>query len=138
MPPTPTNDRRSTGPAGWRSAVWAGLCGLVLAAPAPAQPPEPVVVYWRQRDITIPVEMPAGGRRIQQVQLWYSVDQGRTWQLYRVARPEQRGFPYRFDRDGWHWFTVREVDDQGIANPANMDRAVPHLKIFYDTQPLLI
>jgi hypothetical protein len=138
MPPTFPSNRRSRAPAGRWAAVWAGLCGLALGAPAPAQAPDAPVVYWRQRDMTIPFEMPAGNRRIQEVQLWYSVDQGRTWKLYRVAKPDQRGFPFTFARDGWYWFTVAERDDQGLLNPPSMSRALPHLKIYYDTQPLLV
>src|SRR5262249_37243060 len=77
-----------------------------------------------------------GERRLREVQLYYSVDQGRTWRLYTSAQPDQ-GFFQQFTApaDGLYCFSVRTVDLQGRAYPPTDAELRPSLKVLVDTQP---
>jgi len=67
-----------------RHLVALSPCHLVIllaltAGPAAAQGPPSDVIYSRQGNFRIPFQIDPGERRIQQVQLHVSEDQGRNW-----------------------------------------------------------
>jgi hypothetical protein len=92
--------------------------------------------YASQRAFKIPFQVDPNDRRIQQVQLHVSEDQGSTWNQYASLSPvDQRFFHFQTSHDGVFWFGVRTVDRDGKAYPANMAQLQPSLKIIVDTQP---
>src|SRR5271165_3444976 len=82
------------------------LCtGLLCAQPASD---EPRLLPSRERTFRIPFQTQPGERRLREVQLYYSVDQGRTWRPYATATPEQGYFQqFTAPTDGQYWFSVR-------------------------------
>jgi hypothetical protein len=101
----------------------------------PAQVPDDVRVSpSRERSFRIPFQTQTGERRIREVQLYYSTDQGRTWQQYATATPEQGYFPqFNAPQDGTYWFSVRTLDIQGRLNPPSNDGFRAGLKVLVDT-----
>ena len=96
------------------------------------------IFYSSQYACRIPFEMEPGARRLQEIQLYVSEDQGQSWRQVAVATQEQRGFDYRTDRDGMYWFTVRTIDMLGRAVPLTPQNTRPQLKVYIDTRkPIL-
>jgi hypothetical protein len=118
------------------------LCGFLAVAllflargTASAQGNNVELSYASQRAFKIPFQVDPNDRRIQQVQLHVSEDQGRSWNQYASLSPiDQRFFHFQTNRDGVFWFAVRTVDRDGKAYPANLEQLQPSLKIFVDTQ----
>lgn len=109
-------------------------CCLALHAQNPAD--EPRVLPTRDRTFRIPFQTQPGERRLREVQLHYSTDQGRTWRQYGLARPEDGSFqPFTAAADGLYWFSVRTIDLQGRAYPLADSELRPALKVLVDTQP---
>jgi hypothetical protein len=111
---------------------------LTVAGPASGQSPGSRIIYSRQPVFRIPFETDAGERRLQEVQLYVSLDRGQTWKPAGTVPPEQRNFNFRADHDGLYWFTVRTVDLAGRANPASLQGARPQLEVYVDTQVPII
>jgi hypothetical protein len=110
------------------------LLACALASPASrAQGPDANVHFTRKRDFLIPFE-PEDGRRITQVRLYVSTDEGKHYEPVASAAPSERQFRYRALDDGWYWFSVQTVDERGQANPPDVSRHPPGLKICVDTR----
>jgi hypothetical protein len=110
------------------------VAGLVLL-PGQAQSPAAEVAYTRNAAFRIPFDLDPPDRRVSVVELWVSVDQGRRWDRYESAHPNQGAFNFRAQRDGLYWFAVRTVEPDGRANPPVMQPGVPPaLRVYVDTQ----
>ena len=108
--------------------------GLYLTS-APAQESSGGNIFTRFRQFRIPFNPGSGGGRLKQLQLFVSLDQGRTWQPSATAGPDQKDFKFVTDRDGLFWFTVQTQDVEGRAYPTTLEGAAPSLKVVIDTQP---
>jgi len=115
-----------------------GLGVLLTATPAGAQAPADELTYSQKQVFRIPFQAEAGPTRLKEVQLYYSTDQGRTWQPYASAAPEQGWFKFTAERDGLYWFAVRTLDADGRPFPASMEGARPGLRVVVDSQPPVI
>src|SRR5947209_6951647 len=107
----------------------------MLLGPAAAQESASDVIYSRFHHFRIPFQAGPGEQRLKQLQLFFSTDQGRTWQPSAIAPPEQRHFRFISERDGLYWFSVQTMDQEGRHYPATMDSPPPSLKVIVDTQP---
>src|SRR5215468_415998 len=112
-------------PGGKFAICNAFLSLLVLAAfsgTASAQAPVDDVrpISTKEPTFRIPFQTQPGERRLREVHLFYSTDQGRTWRHYATTTPDQ-GFFQQFtaQADGLYWFSVRTIDLQGRAYPPN-------------------
>jgi hypothetical protein len=118
------------------------LTWLLGAVPAPAQAPALDVIYSRQPTFLIPFQTDPGDRRVHQVELFVSTDQGRSWQSYGIAVPEagtsKGSFRFTAVRDAVYWFAVRTSDNQGHLYPATLDGLRAGLKVCVDTQKPII
>jgi hypothetical protein len=117
------------------AAVLSLLALALCLAPSHAQGPAGDTTCTRQTFFRIPFDTDPGERRLQQVELYVSADEGRSWHYVASVPPERRGFDFRAERDGLYWFTVRTIDLQGRPYPATVDGAQPLLKVAVDTQP---
>jgi hypothetical protein len=116
--------------------AWPGLLLTLLSLPqALAQGPGGEIRYANQHTFRIPFDVGAGKERLKQLQLFYSTDQGRTWQPGAIAAPDQTFFQFVCERDGLYWFTVQTLDKEGRYYPPTLDSAQPSLKVIVDTQP---
>jgi hypothetical protein len=111
-------------------------CGLLPSALA--QEAASDVIYSRYNHFRIPFQAGPGEQRLKQLQLFFSNDQGRTWQPRAIAPPEQHHFRFISERDGLYWFAVQTMDQEGRLYPQTMDGAQPSLKVIVDTQPPII
>src|SRR5581483_11262511 len=92
---------------------------LAFGGAAPAQAPPPAKTYFtNQPGIVIPFD-PDGLAQVKQVNLFYSADQGQTWQWHASAQPGEKRFK-RFEApgDGVYWFAVQSIDWQNQPTPA--------------------
>jgi len=119
-------------------AVLGSIACLLEVPRSQAQVPTRETNYTRQSYFRIPFDADQGARRLREVQLWFSEDQGQSWQKYAAVAPEQRGFNFRAERDGLYWFLNRTVDFQGQLQPPTLQGAVPELKVCVDTQPPVV
>jgi hypothetical protein len=91
--------------------------------------------YLAQPGLFIPFTADQGARRIREVKLYISEDQGNTWRPGPTALPGDGGFKYQATHDGSFWFAVQIIDMQGQATPALVARGVqPGVKVVVDTQ----
>jgi len=112
------------------------LSALSLVSAVAAQAGDDVRVSpSKDRTFRIPFQTQPGDRRLREIQLYYSADQGRTWRHYATATPEQGYFQqFTAPQDGTYWFAVRTVDQQGRVNPPTDDGLRAGLKVLVDTQ----
>src|SRR5262249_29218729 len=116
------------------------LLGLLLACLAytsgRAQTATGDGIYYSQRNaFNIPFQTDPGERRVQQVQLYLSTNQGQSWQPVATAQPTERFFRFQARQEGWHWFAVRTIDLQGQGFPATVEQLQAGIKVCVDTRP---
>ena len=121
------------------------LIGLILLVslglgprPAFAQDPASGTVYTKLRSLRVPFDLGADGKTLLQLQLHVSTDFGRSWQKAAIAAPDQGFFRFAAERDGPHWFIVQTIDKNNRPFPANLDGAVPSMKLFIDSVPPVV
>ncbi len=128
--------RRLAGP--WLSACLLLALPFLILAQAPTE--EPRLIPSKERSFRIPFQTSQpNDRRLREVQLFVSTDQGRTWRLSANAAPEQ-GFFQQFTapQDGLYWFAVRTIDLQGRSYPATDAELRAGLKVLVDTVPPVV
>jgi hypothetical protein len=126
--------------AGGNRRLLAGFCmaaaALVAVSPSRAQTddaPSVVKSYMFSFDFTAP---PSEAAILQEVQLHYSIDQGKTWKLYRGVPPSDGKITFEASGDGEYWFAVQQVYKDGRRRPSKIDGATtPQRKVIVDTTP---
>jgi len=112
---------------------------LILAALAAAAPPvraqtddAPTTVNSTafSFDFSAP---PSEAAELQEVQLYFSVDRGRNWRLYRGVPPSDGKITFEAAGEGEYWFAVQQVYKDGRRRPARMENATPQRKVIVDT-----
>jgi hypothetical protein len=99
-----------------------------------AGPPAEDVAPLNHQSIRIPLTVdPARRAEIQQLILFVSSDQGKTWNQQSIAGPDQDGFSYVAPVDGVYWFSICVVDKQGKRDPPNIYDVPPSQKVLIDT-----
>src|SRR5437868_244698 len=106
---------------------------LALLAPARAARAQDDVYYSQKANFLIPFQIDPSDRRVAQVFLHVSEDQGRTWQQVSSAKPTDRGFNFSARRDGWYYFAVQTQDQERRLYPPNLEGVAPSLRVFVDT-----
>jgi len=114
-------------------AVVLGVALLLAVGPADGQVGEPKLHYTRFNTITIPFNTDPAEKRIKQVLLYVSEDQGKTWAQVAAVLPSESGFKFNARQDGWYWFGVQIMDTTGGLHPATLPELRPGLKIALDT-----
>jgi hypothetical protein len=99
-------------------------------------------VFYSAKQFTIPFSVAATGRQPVEVQLLLSRDAGSQWETYERSRPEARSFSFTAPEDGGYWFSLRTIDDRGMAYPNKnellyvvIDTAKPDLGLVVDLDP---
>jgi hypothetical protein len=94
------------------------------------------VLPTKEPTFKIPFQAQPNERRLREVQLFYSVDLGRTWRHFATALPDQGYFQqFTAPADGLYWFSVRTVDLAGRQYPPTDAELRPGLRVLVDTQP---
>src|SRR5438067_1228681 len=84
---------------------------------ASAQEPTAGVIFFQHRQFKIPFKNDQKASGVTQVRLYVSSDQGRHWQFTATAAPEDQHFRFSTPQDGYYWFAVQTVDQQGKLFP---------------------
>jgi hypothetical protein len=90
-----------------------------------------------EREFQIPItlpEDPAFLAEIDQLFLYVSTDEGRTWRQEAVASPRDKQFPFFARQDGSYWFSVSVQDKMKRSYPPDVSTAPPALKVVIDTK----
>ncbi len=132
-------DVKRTLPSCLARGLWALAFALWLPLVVPCCPVQAQAIvgdtsYTKQTYFRIPFNTDPSERRLKQVQLYYSSDQGQIWHPYNSVTPDQKFFDFQASGDGVYWFAVRTVDADGRGNPLSMQGARPGLKVCVDTQ----
>jgi hypothetical protein len=101
---------------------------ICLAPPAPDMA-EPAVYTIRQRSFRVPVSVETRRGEVDQITLFVSIDQGKTWREAGVIGPDEDAFRYRAAADGVYWFAVQIQLKNGMKEPADMRMLQPELKV---------
>lgn len=110
--------------------VWVAL----LAA---GQGPAGDITYMNEREFQIPItlpEDPAFLAEIEQLFLYVSTDEGKTWRQEAVASPRDKYFPFYARQDGSYWFGVSVQDKMKRTFPPDISAVPPALKVVVDTR----
>jgi hypothetical protein len=121
----------------WKLSVLpiVALAGWLCLGRAPAQDAATGIIFSKSRAFRIPFNAGVGEANLKQLQLFYSLDQGKSWQPAAVVAPREGAFRFTADRDGYYWFTVQTTDLQGRFFPTTLENAAPSLKVVVDTKP---
>src|SRR5947209_6441477 len=106
--------------------------------PARAQEAGGQIFYVRERQFWIPFDPVPQAHRVKQLQLFVSKDQGRHWDAFAIAPPEQKRFHFTSQADGLYWFAVQTQTVDGQFIPPAMQGAQPSLKVIVDTIPPIV
>jgi hypothetical protein len=108
-----------------------------LALLATSQAPASDVSYLSEREFQIPITLPndpAFQAEIDQLFLYVSTDEGKTWRQEAVASPRDKQFPFYARQDGSYWFNVSVQDKMKRSFPPDITKAEPALKVVVDTK----
>ena len=97
---------------------------------------EPEVIESQVRDFLLPVMVKNAEARekFKCLCCWVSEDKGKSWK--RHAEIPSTGTEFRFvaNRDGLYWFTLQIVLKDGKAEPAEVDKVPPGLKVYVNSE----
>ena len=112
-----------------------GTITLLGVLCAPGQVPADVTP-WNSPSMKIPIDYhPSKKAEIKELHLWVSTDQGQNWQRHSVGYPDRDAFfTFNAPADGVYWFNMQLIDKSGRAEPADMFKAAPAVKVLFDTK----
>jgi hypothetical protein len=88
------------------------------------------------RHFQIPIAVgPAQRQQIATIRLWVSTDKGKNWLPAGQVTPDVAAIPYSAASDGFHWFALQIVPKDGEADPIDIRKFVPQLKVVVHTSP---
>src|SRR5262249_59128082 len=103
---------------------------LVTAEPAPGD-----FVAMNDRGFNIPVGFDEKQRPlIREVILFESADQGKQWNQRAVNPPTKKEFVVNVPADGWYWYALCVVDQNGVQQPSHPSKATRIMKVLVDTK----
>ena len=121
---------------------------LVLSAlilPNTASPAEPATTYTQDPIFYIPFHVDQLDPQFaEQVQLFVSGDQSRSWQLYQTKQLSEERFLFRAGVDGEFWFAIKSGEPGDTGSNANevqpelivvLDRAAPAVEFTAEPSP---
>src|SRR5579884_3042945 len=82
------------------------LAGWLCLPAAPAQEDPAKILYSKSRAFRILFTAGTNAPNLKELQLFFSLDQGKSWQPAAVVGPRETAFRFAADRDGYYWFTV--------------------------------
>ena len=77
----------------------------------------------------IPFNIESDRQNVEEVQLWVSTDQGKSWQMHGSALPGAKHFEFQAAAEGLYFFSVQTLDKSGNVYPSQS----PYLKVYVDT-----
>ncbi|MDR1959671.1 MAG: hypothetical protein LBQ54_11625 [Planctomycetaceae bacterium] len=108
----------------------------ITAAQRPPQQTaaQTIISTTRQSQFFIPIGIdPSLEAEIREVELVYSVDQGKNWYTYQKITPDKKQFQFNAKRDNEYWFIFRSINQKGEAKLAQP--SIPTIRVLVDTTP---
>ena len=103
---------------------------LLCLAFQPVSPPADANVYTVQhRAFRVPVQIESRRAEIEQIVLFVSIDQGKTWKEAGAIGPDEDSFRYVAPADGSYWFAVQIALKNKTKEPAEVDNSNRLLKL---------
>lgn len=97
------------------------------------------VYTLRERNIQIPIVIPPERRGdLRELILFVSNNQGKSWDMAALAKPEHSAFVFHAPSDGQYWFKVQAVFQGGTREPADIYAAPVNMKVVIDSQQQLL
>jgi bla regulator protein blaR1 len=88
------------------------------------------VLYVNDRKFAIPFEVdPQQSPRIRELELYVSMDEGKTWIQAATSKPDKGRFEFEAPRDGRYWFNLVIIDVEGKNNHHLLTEQPPALKV---------
>ena len=106
---------------------------VCLALPPVAAPADPNVYTVQHRTFRVPVQVESRRNEIEQIVLFVSTDQGKTWKEAGVIGPDEDSFRYQAPADGSYWFAVQIALKNKTKEPAEQGLLEPALKVAVET-----
>ncbi|HMP16851.1 MAG TPA: hypothetical protein PKD72_07505 [Gemmatales bacterium] len=95
--------------------------------------------YCNRLQFKLPFQIDAQeAARLQEAQLYESLDGKTNWRLIAKIGPGEKAFPVQVNREGEYWFLLRTIETGGQAFPPSLDRlpvGVQVTRIIVDTTP---
>jgi hypothetical protein len=117
------------------SRLWLVLLAVLVVAvcvgPGSAQnaPRDGDIFYTSNLSFNIPFDPLPADTNVVRVRLHYSIDGGLTWRPGAEARPTDRTFPFRAEREGLYFFATQTQDNLGRFFPPDLRQVAPSLKV---------
>ena len=97
------------------------------------------VYTLRDRNIQIPIVIPSERRGdVRELILFVSNNQGKSWDMAALAKPEHSAFVFHAPSDGQYWFKVQAVYQGGNREPTDIYAAPVNMKVAIDSQQQLL
>ena len=97
------------------------------------------VYTLRERNIQIPIVIPPEKQRdLRELILFVSNNQGKSWDMAALAKPEHSAFVFHAPSDGQYWFKVQAVFQGGTREPPDIYAAPVNMKVVIDSQQQLL
>ena len=118
-------------------ASWLCCIGFVnLSATALGQQTFPPLTPVNVSRFSIPFEIGESAHAIREVELFFSQDRGKRWQLVARQPVESGKFAFRADVDGEYWFAFRTGTPAGTPTSTP---SFPELRVLVDTRnPVMV
>ncbi len=122
------------------TSQWIGLaaafCASFAASIQSACAVEPIIIPFKRFGLEWSTELP---EQIDQLRIWYSLDDGNSWQLYSETEQPSSPAPVKVSEDGRYGFYTQTRDISGLEEPAPVPGSPPKVISIIDTiSPALI
>jgi hypothetical protein len=111
---------------------------MPLPQEASQQPAQPEVWYMKDAKLSIPIRIkPELRNEVSELRLWVSENEGKTWAVYDVQKPDRDAFNFEAKKEGPYWFSVTLVDRvTKKEDPPNVYQVPPAQRVVIDwTKP---
>ena len=86
---------------------------------------------------TLPISYNAkdnGAAGLKQIELYYTIDEGKTWEFYGVDPDLKSPFEFKVKKDGLYGFFTVATDKAGNTEPNPAPGALPHVSVIVDSK----
>ncbi len=106
---------------------------VCLALPPVSAPADASVYTVQHRAFRVPVQIESRRTEIEQIVLFVSTDQGKSWKEAGAIGPDEDSFRYVAPADGSYWFAVQIALKNKTKEPAETGLFEPALKVAVET-----
>ena len=123
-----------------KATAWIGATAVFCSAFAghitSADAADPIIIPFKRFGLEWSTELP---EQIDQLRVWYSLDNGNTWQLYSESDNPSSPAPVKVSEDGRYGFYTQTRDISGLEENAPVPGTPPKVVSIIDTiRPALV